>query len=99
MSAIAQRDLGGRRRGSAGCSDDGWRRQIRDGMPVRVGPLYVLLGLSLPLYQPVAVVYQVELPVDDGPGIRIDRVLVRRRVVRDAHCTIAVVLRRIALRI
>ena len=75
------------------------RRQIRDGLPVRVGPLYVLLGLSLPFRQPVAVVYQVELAVDDGPGIRIDRVLVRRRVVRHAHCTIAIVLRRIVHRI
>ena len=65
----------------------------------RVGPLYVLLGLFPPFLQPIAVVHQIELAVDDGPSLGIDRVLVRRRLVRRAHRAIAVVLRRIALRI
>ena len=65
----------------------------------RVGPLYVLLGLFPPFLQPIAVVYQIKLAVDDGPGLRIDGVLVRRRLVRRAHRTITVVLGRVALRI
>ena len=99
MPAIAQRDLRGGRRGRAGCSDDDRGGQIRDDLPVCVGPLNVALGLSLPFRQPKAVVYQVEFAVDDGPGIRIHGVLVRRRVIRHAHGTITVILRRIAVRV
>ena len=57
------------------------------------------VGLFPPFLQPIAVVHQIELAVDDGPSLGIDRVLVRRRLVRRAHRAIAVVLRRVALRI
>jgi len=57
----------------------------------------VLFRVLSPLLDPVAVVREIEFAVDDGPGLRIDSVLVRRRFGRCAHGAIAVVLRRVVL--
>src|SRR6516225_7977312 len=45
-----------------------------------------------PYPQPILVVHQIKLTVDDRPSLGIDGVLVRVRVVRHAHRAIAVVL-------
>jgi hypothetical protein len=44
-------------------------------------------------------VRQIELAVDDRPSFGIDRILVRCRVVRRTHRAVAVILRRVAVRI
>ena len=72
---------------------------VRDGLPVGVGPLYEFLGLFPPYLQPMAVVRRIELAIDDGPSLGIDRILLRRCVVGRAHRAVAVVLRRVAVRI
>src|ERR1700693_1185986 len=53
----------------------------------------MLIRVFPPYLQPIAVMRQIELAVDDGPSLGIDRVLVRRLVVRGSHRAIAVVLR------
>src|SRR5260370_31333622 len=98
MPAVAQRDLGRRRRSGAGGPDDDRLRQIRNSVPVGVGPPDVFVGLSPPYLQPILMVRQIKLAVDDSPSLGIDRILVRCVVARRAHGAVAVVLRRLARR-
>ena len=99
MATIAQRDLGRGRRSGARRPDDLWSWQIFDGLPILVGLANMLLRVLLPYLQQIAVVRQIELPVDDGPSFGIDRVLVRRLIGRRSKRAVAVVLRCVMLRI
>ena len=73
-------------------------RSATAGQPASACLMYSSACLA-PFLEPIVGVYQIELAVDDGPGLRVHRVLVRRSLVRRAHRTITVVLRCVALRI
>src|SRR5437764_12875265 len=66
--------------------------------PVRLAALDVLLQLRAPPVQPIFVLSEIQLAIDDGPSCRIDEVFMRG-LPGHAHRTIAVVLRGIAIRI
>src|SRR5689334_19104839 len=52
-----------------------------------------------PLRQPIAVVHQIEFPIDNSPGMWIDCILVCPSVLCHGHRTIAIVPWRVAFRV
>ncbi len=99
IAAVAQCDLGRRRGSGTRRADDLRRRQLLDYLPVAVGLSDLLRRLFPPYLQIVLGVGQIELAVDDRPGLGIDRVLVRRCILCRAHRAVAVILRRVSVRI
>ena len=70
-------------------------RAVGERLPTGVSTFDVFFGVFPPDPQPILVVRQIKLPVDDGPSLGINRVLVGVFAVRHTHCAIAVVLRRV----
>jgi hypothetical protein len=92
---VAQCDRICRWGSSTGISNGHRVRKIRDGLPVLVSLLDVLLGLCAPLLQPIAAVYQIKLAVDDSPGLWIHGVFVRRGLDRRTRSGRAKIIRQI----
>jgi hypothetical protein len=73
MPRVTQRDFGRWRGSGTGRPDDLRRRQLLDGLPILVGLSDMLGDVLSPYLQPVLVVGEVELAVNDRRNLGTDR--------------------------
>jgi hypothetical protein len=96
VTAAAQRDERRRRRIAAGRTENCRLRQVLDRRPACIRLFDEIGGVLASVIHRLGHVREIELAVDNSPGLGIDRVLVRHP---DPHCAVAVVLRAVAVRI